>query len=337
MGLSLDKEIKVRGSDIDGESIAFISRSNNLSLKGTSKLRSDIIILKENELELTNLIGLPIHGLIGGRTFWNLVVKIDYVRGLLTLTKKDKFIPPIYSDSKYNAIDIEIKNHKPYINNKILLSKGEEVRTKTLIDSGSSIGLMILLNTSDNLHLPLKFITGKLGKGLGGDIKGYIGKVYALDFTDHYRFPELVSYYQNLMGYTDSEVYNNRNAIIGNPVLSRFDLVIDYVDSQLYLKPNRNFKRKFKIDKGGLLVYAVGENLDQYVIKDIYEGSPAAEMGLQPNDIIKRIGLRPSFLLNLDNISRIFQKKEGKKVKVIIDREGKKIAKTLILRDYLKF
>lgn len=337
MGLELDKEVKIKGSDIQGDAIAYVSRANNLALPETKQLKTDIIILKQNNFQLTNLIGIPIEGIIGGRTFWNLVLKIDYIKGVLSLTKKDKFVPPHYYDDKYQEIDIEIKNHKPYIYNSVHLSESEEVATKTLIDSGAAIGYMMLLNTSEKLRLPEKYINGNLGKGIGGDIKGYIGKVHALNITDRHRFKQLVSYYQNLSDDIDSKIYNNRNAIIGNPVLSKFDVVIDYVDSKLYLKPNRRYKKKFRIDKSGLVIYAVGENLDQFVIKDTYEGSPAEEIGLQPNDLIKRIGLRTAVFLNMDVISRIFQRKEGRKVKVIIERKGKKIAKTLILRDYLAF
>ena len=295
-----------------------------------------IIILKENNLELTHLIGLPIEGILGARTFWGLVMKLDYSRRILTLTRKSKFIPPHYLDENYQEINLEIKNHKPYIYNSISLSPGEEVATKTLIDSGSAVGFMILLNTSEKLHLPTKFITGQLGKGLGGEILGYIGKLHALNLSDKHRFPELVSYYQNLPDYENSQYYNHRNAVIGNPILSKFHVIIDYVDTKLYLKPNRYYKLKIKFDKSGMVIYAVGKRLNQYVIQDVYENSPAQEIGLQPNDIIKRIGTRPSFLLNLDTISRIMQRKEGKKVKIIIERDGKKLAKTLILRDYLQ-
>ena len=336
LGLTLDKEIKIKGSDIEGEAIAYISRSNQLSLEGTASLARDVIILKENNLELTHLVGLPIEGILGARTFWGLVMKLDYSKRILTLTRKSKFIPPHYLDSKYQEIDLEIKNHKPYIYNSISLAPGEQVATKTLIDSGSSVAYMILLNTSEELHLPPKFITGQLGLGLGGEIHGYIGKLHALNLSDEHRFPEIVSYYQNLPDYDNSQYYNHRNAVLGNPILSKFDVIIDYVDAKLYLKPNRYYKRKLKFDKSGMIIYAVGKKLNQYVIQNIYENSPAKEIGLQPNDIIKRIGTRPSFLLNLDTISRIMQRKEGKKVKIIIERDGEKLAKTLILRDYLK-
>ena len=336
IGLLIDSEIKVKGSDIQGEAVAYISRKNFVSLKGTAPLARDIIILKDNSLDLTHLVGIPIEGLLGARTFWGLVMKIDYSKQLLTLTRKSKFIPPHYIDPKYQEIDIEIKNHKPYIYNKVSSAPGNEVAIKTLIDSGSAIGFMILLNTSEKLHLPPKFITGKLGKGLGGDIEGYIGKLHALSLSDQHRFNDIVSYYQNLSDYDNAQYYNHRNAVLGNPILSKFDLVIDYVDAKLYLKPNRFYKRKLKFDKSGMTVYAVGPKLNQYVIQNIYENSPAAEVELLPNDIIKQIGFRPSFLLDLDIISRIMQRKEGKKVKIVVERDGKKLVKRLILRDYLK-
>ncbi|MBT8190031.1 MAG: PDZ domain-containing protein, partial [Bacteroidia bacterium] len=86
----------------------------------------------------------------------------------------------------------------------------------------------------------------------------------------------------------------------------------------------------------GLVLYAFGPSLNQYYIKDIIENSPADEAGFQKGDLIKKVGIFPASFFSLSTISTKLQKKEGKKVRFTILRDGKKLRKTVVLRDLIK-
>lgn len=328
------KKINLWGSDLENNVPAYISRQNKISLHGTESIIKDFLILEDDILNLANLIGIPIDGLIGGRMFWGLVVTINYKKGKLKITKKEAF------DKKaipfgYQAIDLEIVNHKPYIKSKIDFGYGGDISVKLLIDTGSALGMLILLNTHESLILPSNHIMGPLGHGLGGSIEGYICRIKSLRLTPSLFFPQPVSYFQKLEEDLDANLYNSRNGLLGNPILSRFTVIIDYVDSKMYLKPNKKYNKKILFDRSGLIVIATGEHLNKYLIKTVLKGSPAEAIGLQAGDYIKRLGWRSTRSLRLHGIARKLHGDVGKIVRVVIEREGIKMIKKLILEDYL--
>ena len=57
--------------------------------------------------------------------------------------------------------------------------------------------------------------------------------------------------------------------------------------------------------------------MDEYIVKQVFEGSKGAEGGVQAGDVIRRINWVPHFFLNIGVINRIVTAKEGKKIKEI--------------------
>ena len=78
----------------------------------------------------------------------------------------------------------------------------------------------------------------------------------------------------------------------------------------------------FKFDKSGIGVIATGEYLDDFKISFILPNSSAAEAGLQVGDIITKINFISSGFLSLAGISRILQGREGRKIKIVVRRDG---------------
>ena len=83
------------------------------------------------------------------------------------------------------------------------------------------------------------------------------------------------------------------------------------------------------------LIFASGRNLNDFVVHSIYESSPAEQAGFQKGDVIRRVGLWGANLLSLGNLSNKLSKREGKKLRIVIKRDGKKLVKWITLRDYL--
>ncbi|NNF21099.1 MAG: PDZ domain-containing protein [Saprospiraceae bacterium] len=329
-----EKRINLIGSDLEREVFALISRNNGISINNCKPVKRDLIILEDDFLNLESMVGEPIDGILGSRFFRGLVIEIDYKKKQLILHNKDKF--RLRQPKNYEKINVLVENHKPYFQGAITSSEGDSFSAKLLLDSGSALPFLLFLNTHSSLQLPENVIRGNLGRGLGGDLEGYLGKVKQLKLSDNLYFNNIVTSFQKTDSIATNTIKINRNGLIGNPILSRFHVILDLIDEVVFLKPDKNYNKAFKYDRSGLVLYAFGPGLNQYYVKDIIENSPADEAGFQKGDLIKKVGIFPASFFSLSTISTKLQKKEGKKVRFTILRDGKKLRKTVVLRDLIK-
>ena len=89
------------------------------------------------------------------------------------------------------------------------------------------------------------------------------------------------------------------------------------------------------MDRSGLIIFAFGEEFNQFVIRDVIQASPAEEADIRPEDILVKIHGFPTHFFSLEEINGMLQKKPGKKVKLVIKREGHKLRKEIRLRDLI--
>ena len=162
--------------------------------------------------------------------------------------------------------------------------------------------------------------------------RGYIGRVPNLEFGK-YEFDDVVCRFQEVP--IDSINLIARDGIIGNYILDRFSVVLDYPNQRFFVKPIRRWKRKFKYDKSGINFISVGLENNTYYVNSILEGSPAHLAGLLPGDIIKTINRKPSILLSFNGINRILHSKAGKKVRIKVNREDETLKFQFRLKDLI--
>lgn len=332
LGAQYERRIKIIGSDLSQTLYANVTRKLLINVEDVVTFEKDLLVLEEDYFKLDEITGTRIDGLLGGETFKHFVVKINYRKRVITLIRKQDFRPP---KSKYDQIPIEVTESKPFIRTKVGFPSGVQVAVKLLLDTGAGVPVLLYTNTHPDLKLPDKVIAGKLGKGLGGFLEGYLGRIQkiSLGAAD---FNNIITSFQHLDSLSLTQnAQINRHGLVGNQILSRFELMIDYPGSLLYLKKDKSFDDDFNYDRSGLTILAVGHDLKDFLINSVLEGSPAELAGFQQGDKIKKIKGIPALFLTLSDITRILQKKSGKKIKITIDRQGKKIKKIIILQDLL--
>lgn len=330
LGIRYTDTILIGGADIHVKMKALVSRNIPMQLENSKTIQRDIIVLEEDFLELEKTLGTRVDGILGGDFFKGLVVGIDHKKDKITIYDPNRFTP----DEKFSEHDIQINNYKPYILSHTVI-EGNTDTLKYLIDSGASLALLIHSNKDKVFKMPDHVIIGNLGKGLGGDINGYVGMIDGINI-DQYRLPNIITSFQEI----DSTFLESdnilRDGIIGNVVLSRFHVIIDYMREKLYLKEISKLDAEFDYDKSGMLLYALGDKLNEYYIKTVYPNTPAAEAGLLPGDKILKIGFWPSKFYSLSGLLKKLQGKDGKKIKIKVLRNGEKIKTEFRLRNLFK-
>jgi hypothetical protein len=323
------KRIKIIGSDMSSEIFANVCHSVFLQVTNLQAVKYNMIVLEEDYLYLEEYIGSSIDGILGADFFKNFVVKIDYKREVLTLIDPMHFRKDVVK--KYHDFDIEVINKKPYLTCTAEVNPGFPTQTRLLLDTGAGISAIFHHNSDSLLMLKNQIVKGNLGKGLGGDIEGFSGKIHSLRFGE-LQFTNMVTSFQAIDDVLINKDKLVKNGLIGNLILERFDVVIDFVGQKLYLKPNKNYNKDFEYDKSGLTFFAFGPNLRQYYVKYVMEQSPAAEAGFMEGDVIVGIGRWSYKWYSLNKLNRIMSGKAGTTIKLKIKRDGKILKKEFDLR-----
>ena len=328
--LEYDRQIMITGSDLDTMIAANISRNVSMRISGTLRVLRDIIVLERNHYMLKERLGIDVHGILGGTYFSNLVVKIDYKHEMLTFYRDIKYVKRL---SSYEKFDLFVQNHKPYLETSVQIIDEKPRNLRLLIDSGAS--LPCLINALDNptKQLPEKVMPGNVGFGLSGMITGYSGRISQLRF-DPFRFTNLFTTFQLFSNDNMEDFKSSRDGLIGNLLLERFDIIIDYAREILYLKPKRKYNAEVRFDKSGLTIYAFGTDLNKYYVVSVQEGSPAAKAGVKQGDLVHRINGSFTRNINLEKINNKLSAKQGRKINMVLIRNDEKIKTSFRLLEW---
>ena len=340
-GCRYEREFRVLGADMKTELTAYLVRGIHLKLTGGTSLTQQemnlpnhsMLVLAEDYLKLETITGTEVHGILGADAFRNLVVKIDYRKRVVTLINRSYFQQP--EKEGYQSVALDIKRNKPYLETYLQTSPDSVLKVRLLLDSGAMVALLLNTGTHAGLQPPPNAIKGNVGTGLGGFIEGYLGRIQLLQMGT-VSCPQVLTHFQDLSNVeVDSSVASSRDGVIGNALLRRFDLYIDYPGQRLYYRPNRNFKAAYEFDKSGLVVIATGAQLNNYLVHSVLAGSPAAEAGILAGDEILRVNRRPALLLTLPSIQQVLRRKAGKSVSLVLRRNGAKFKAAIVLRELI--
>jgi predicted aspartyl protease len=331
--IKYDKTVLMMGADLNEEIRAFIARKVFLNIGGSPIIEKDIVVLEQNKMQLNEVIGEEIHGILGADILNGLIVQIDYYRNEIVFFNNANFKREKLNE--YSEIGARFDKGKIFLNSYILDENRDTVNLNLLFDTGASITTLLHNNTSEKIKLPSHYINGNLGKGISGDVTGFIGRLDELGIKP-YKFSNLIGYYQNYnMQYFDRLAIADRNGLLGNIILDRFNIIIDYVKEKIYFKPNKRFKKEIHYDRSGLILLAQGKKFEQIIIHEVLQGSPAEDAGIMKGDRILKVKWYNFGSLNLEYLSKLLSGKVGKIVNLQLLREGKKINRKIILRDLI--
>lgn len=321
----------IYGADLSTPLYAHLLKSVNLQHGKLVAPHQDILVLEDDYFNFKKLTGVDIHGILGADMFRNHKVKINYRKRIIEFYKYD------YKKLKTNGFkkaQMAVQKSKPYINCPITLSNTSETPLKLLVDTGASVALLLDTESDTSLVLPDQIIPGNLGYGIGGVMEGYVGRVTHLDIGGK-RLENVICHFQENQTSLDSLNLIFRHGLIGNFILDRFEIILDYPERLIYLKPARKWRRKFAYDKSGISFISVGIESNTFYIQHVLENSPAELAGLKSGDIIKNINNTPSTFLSYDGINRVLRGKSGKKVKIKVKRGETIIKRSFRLKDLI--
>lgn len=186
--------------------------------------------------------------------------------------------------------------------------------TRFLFDIGAGLCMLFsrdFIEDSNILHRKRKLFS-KEAEGLGGKVDMHITVIKEVKLG-RYRF-------RNVPVFVFDDVYNLTSypylgGLIGNDLLRRFNIILNYQRRQFYITPNSHFTDLFDYSYTGIELYYVDGNI---IVGDVATNSPAEEAGLKEGDRV--IAVNKDFSQSLQKFKQALQV-TGQKVQMLIERD----------------
>ena len=225
-------EVEVPGAGGGAPSPALMEDSMSFLVGDLEFTNQRLIILQSDIMQ-----GFSSAGVTGYTLFGKYAVHVDYDRMVIALHESE-----IDVDSSWVSLPMIFKDYKiPWIDAAVNIDGEEDIPINCYIDLASSDALELLVKEEMKFRLPENLEDAYLGRGLSGDIYGHKGKIAALKLGSIY-LEDVVTHF------APAEIrskQDNADGIIGNNALRRFNVIFDYKEAKLYLKPNKYFSEQF--------------------------------------------------------------------------------------------
>ncbi len=329
LNLNFLQPINVKGLGEGEQLTAYRSGNNTINIDGLVAFDQEIHMVINENFQISHILGIPVHGLIGFNLFKDYVVKIDYAAHEITLIKPEFFT---YKEKERDIVlPLIFEQNKPFVKTSIVTDKNEDVPVKLLVDTGASDAIWLSTNSDNRISLPENHIETFLGRGLSGDLYGKKGRIGAIWVGPLVLYEPIVAFPENDL--VDQLIgKNDRNGTLGAEILRRFYVTMDYPNKRLILRPNSDLKDDFNYNMSGLEVTNPMPGVPIFIVSSIQKNSPAYYAGVQENDQIIALNNTSHKTLTLNDINLLFQSQEDKRIKLTILRNGEQVKTEFFLK-----
>lgn len=303
-GISLDSatreelSIDARKSDTIINGIAGIRKVDfafNQSLVTDSLVTPKLDFYINDYALLTATYGEKIDGVIGYSWLSRYIIDIDfdslvmrvYPSGPFTYPKEGTLLKPDF---------------RRLMNQPAIVRDAGRAACDLYIDSGAGLNLLI----SEKLHADSAIISKKRrpvtvqAEGTGG--KKFMQLTVLKSFRmGPYRFRNVPVHLFH--DETNIFSYPYSGGLIGNDLLRRFNITLNYAAKEMHIRPNAHFDEPFDYAYSGMSLYMFNEKI---YIDDIIAGSPADKAGLKNEDEL--LGVNTDFSGNVQAYKHALQK-----------------------------
>ncbi len=257
---------------------------------------------------LSSVYGEKVDGIIGYSFFNKYIVKLDFDELMLEVYSPGKITYPVTGTLLhpiFTSLPIQY----------LLVKDKRRMNYNFYFDTGAGLCFLMSEQFAKDSAILLKkrkpVVTQ--AEGMGGRLQMRLTVVKEIKIGP-YHFRKVPTYlYQDDNNVTS---YPYVGGLIGNELLRRFNMIINYPKREIHLEPNTHFNDQFDYAYTGLGIYYIDGKI---MVVDVIENSPAEKGGFKVGDEIFTVDNNISH--NIQQYKNILQV-ANQRIKIIIKRNS---------------
>ncbi len=264
-------------------------------------------------LRLKPILGDIADGILGMEYFYNSILEINYEKEYM---KTHSNIDSVELKG-WSKIKLTKRNNRLYIPLEVVIKDTINVRGDYLLDFGSGRTVSFTSSTSEkykfknNIENKVAYFT-KYG-GVGGESSRYDFFASKLKIGEFVFENVVMDFSVDTVGVMAS---NKHLGLLGNEIYERFFVYIDFINNDLYLKPNSKYHKLFESSRLGFSYIDRSQTLKSWIVTGLYSSSSAEEKGLLIDDKIISINGVSVENINYESQESFFKSIDIVKLKV---------------------
>jgi TonB family protein len=224
-------QVRIPGAGAGEASTASVADNQSLSM-GPVVLDSQTVYVSQSDLTQ----GWSFDGVIGRSLLAYHTLEIDYDESVIRL--HDLSWHP--EDPGWERIPIRLQGGPPWLEAEVEVGEGMTHPTQVYIDLAAANTLELLVGGGGPFSPPEGAREEHLGTGLSGEIRGWRGTIHRLS-VGGYDLWEVPTEWAPAQ--VRSKQGQAAGGILGNGFVQHFNVVFQYAEGALYIKPNQRYRR----------------------------------------------------------------------------------------------
>jgi hypothetical protein len=313
---------RMLGAGAGGLANFYMTKIPGFSIEGLGFGEQTVIAYPIRKI-MSRFVDVDVYGILGYDFLSRFITRIDYERALISFFEPDSFDLSLDAEFleaplRHNVFGVEASLDGTY-------------RGTFLIDTGASNSIIQksfadehgLAEGREGLEITLL--------GAGGEEDALLARFDSFEIGDFEIDGPVFALSETESGIA---AFEDISGIIGNDILHRFTLTLDYKNQRILLEPNGLFGDPFIKDRSGIRCERHEDG--RVTIYSVIPGSPGDDAGLREGDEIISIEGRPvEDIERMEEIFELLRETERERLRLEIKRRGVKSSVSIILRDYI--
>lgn len=313
---------KISGAGAGGMADFYMTRIPGFSIEGIAFSNQTVIAYPISTL-MRRFVDIEVGGVLGYDFLSRFVTRIDYENKLISFFEPDSFAPPPGATTFDAPLTHNIFSFQGLLD-------GAYSGT-FLLDTGANSSMLQKNFVEENELADTTRMLNVYISGAGGEESAAIYRFLSFQLGEFSIARPVFAISSSKRGIG---AFEGISGIIGNDILERFTITLNYESQQIQLEKNSHFANRFFNDRAGLRLQRTRDG--KITIHFIIPGSSSEKAGFMAGDEILSIdGREVSHFKNLEEVLHLFESKEGTVRNVEILRSGKKMVRSIVLEDYI--